>query len=328
VQWYESRDHSHGAAAITGPDGSIFLSFDDFDRISVEKIDPQGHPQWSRTLPDNARCIRGTPEGGIVYLDQLQQDRDVDGSFEWVDFKTLIGWRDGLLGRYSGSGDYLGTIQWGGPPTDGTMTGAVVEMPHDLIVRPDSSVVIAGTWSSEPLDFDPGPGEHYITTPNCAPFTEASSRMYALHLTATGDFRAVQVWDVKSGDPQSEIHLADFGPGGYAIGWPLSTCVGGPPVHDLDPGPGAFFPQPDSDFAVVRIDANGNRLASAEWVSPGGRIRSLIPRPDGGIHLIAQGDTADLDPGPGVFDPTPFAGASPRWHLFLTPDLAWGAPTP
>jgi|GEM_PF-3472845 len=329
VQWVQSETRQSGTAIgklIAGPDGSVFFTGSSTDQppfsSKLRKLTPQGAPVWEVPLPAEPSLLRGTPSGGVYYADQLTLfSEDRDGSVDGTDMFTKRGLSDALLTRLSAAGEYIRTIQL--PGTAACFAG----QPTGLLVRPDSSVILAGGWDGGDLDFDPGPG--VVSPPGtvCHPSTPFPPRVYALHLSPEGAFQSVETWDADRMTAFApEVRIADFGSGGYAVGWRMSAC--GPPLNDLDPGPGTVFPQSGTDVAIVRVDETGQLVAHAEWKVPSGIVRSLVPSSDGGLHAMFSRHTQDMDPGPVVFDPSPFINEITPWHLFLTEDLRWGVPAP
>jgi len=328
VQWGTAeaiQKNRSGGHMITGPDGSVFFTstsadFSGGNFVKLRKLTPQGDPVWQATLPFEPGVIRGTPSGGVYYADVMTHHlpEDLDGSVDGVDMRSKIGISDAFVTRLSATGAYMHSWQLGGPGlTDMTI-------PTDLLVRPDSSIVLAGSWNGGELDFDPGPGVHLESTEICTPAFPFTPRVYALHLDVNGAIRSVEVWDSFS-ELGAQVQLADFGDSGYAIGWRLSQCST-PDRKDLDPGPGTRFPSSFSDIAVVRIDADGNLTASAEWDTPSGTVQRLTSTANGGLHLLVNALPTDMDPGPGIFDPSPLSAPSTPWHIFLDEALAWSTP--
>jgi Ca2+-binding RTX toxin-like protein len=165
----------------------------------------------------------------------------------------------------------------------------------DIAVDTAENSLLVG-WFSGTVDFDPGPGTYELTE-------EATDNEFVVKLDAFGDL----VWAFSFGG------TTYYYPGpGVATDAAGNAHVFGKfeATVDFDPGPGTF-PLTSSggpDTYVVKLDASGSFL----WaVQLDGQIAAEDLAVDGSGNLVITGrfrETADFDPGPGVFELTPAGG--------------------
>lgn len=163
------------------------------------------------------------------------------------------------------------------------------------------------------VDFDPGPGTTYMSTPTGS----GGGHIFISKLSATGDF----LWAKQfTGTIYMYANaLAVSAAGDVYVAGTFNNTV------DFDPGPGTAFltAMSPTDVFVCRLNASGDfvwvkHIGSSNYES----VYAMEFAHDGGLLLTGYGDaTIDYDPGPSVFN---LDAGGFIIKLSESGDLVWG----
>ncbi|MCE9621425.1 MAG: SBBP repeat-containing protein [Actinomycetia bacterium] len=200
-----------------------------------------------------------------------------------VDNLTSAGNNDVFVSKLDADGDFVWARQIGG--TNG-------DEGYSVAVDADGNVYTTG-WFSGTTDFDPGAGVFNLTS-------VASTDVFISKLDADGDF----VWARQFGTAQSDVGYSvavDADGNVYTTGLFAGTA-------DFDPGAGVFNLTSAGifDVFVSKLDTNGDFVWARQIGSTSSDIgRSVAVDADGNVYTTGYfAETADFDPGAGVFNLT------------------------
>ena len=251
--------------------------------------------QMGGTEYEHGRAIAVDAGGNIYTTGEFRGVADFDpgpGTYNLTAYSACC--FNIFVSKLDASGNFLWAKQMGG--TDGG--GALA-----IAVDAAGNVYTTGAFNGT-ADFDPGPGNYNLTS-------AGSSDIFISKLDAAGNF----IWAVQMGGPsdfaanidQSVSIAVDAAGNVYTTGSFDGTA-------DFDPGPGVYNLSSNYDFNsdafVSKIDANGNFV----WAKQIDGINNEAGRSvavDAAGNVYTTGifySTTDFDPGPGIYNLTPFNG--------------------
>ncbi len=260
----------------------------------LSKLDAGGNFVWA--------IIVGTDPFGHIEPEQLCLDQSgniyVTGSFIGnVDFDpgpgtfyvSISGFKNTFILKL----DNLGNFIW---EKNVFCQGSQDNIGTSIKVDKNGNVYTCGVYGSL-ADFDPGPGVYNLSCPS-------GQDGFILKLDVAGNF--IWVKDIKgdAGEVPYSLCLDNDGniiTGGYYNG-----------TTDFDPGISIYNLKPVDNFDVfvLKLDANGNFI----WVKSAGGLsyESVVSAQIGSNNSIYLTGyfigSGDFDPGPGVYNMTPFGG--------------------
>jgi hypothetical protein len=187
---------------------------------------------------------------------------------------------------------FNGTAQiteWIGQFSSASNSGFVSDVKSTAIRNDDlGNVYIAGTFSIDSADFDPGLGTYFLEP-------DFSVAAFVCKLDPSGSL----IW-VKRFGGSSSIKVNSIAVDGtgavYIVGSFFFTI-------DLDPGPGVFELSVNggADLYISKLDSNGE----FEWaMSTGGsavdQAFDVVTDNDNNVYVVGSFDYGDFDPGPGT----------------------------
>lgn len=261
--------------------------------VYIVKLDSGGNFVWSKSFggadSDFALSIALDPSGvGNIYTTGVFNDT-VDFNPDSGVFNLFSsGSYDMFLSKLDASGNFLYAKTIGG-----------ISMDHAYSIALDTSgnVYITGLYAAT-VDFDPDSLGSFILT------SAGSFDIFILKMDASGNF----VWAKSLGGTGSDWGLAiaiDLGGNIYTTGY----FSGG--IADFDPGPGVFNLSSVGgirDIFISKLNTSGNFVWAKSIGSTSddlGWSLKVDPTNNGYIYTTgAFSDTADFDPGQGVFNLT------------------------
>ena len=298
---------------ITFPPGPIpqqFISLGYYDMF-ICKLNAAGILMWAKHIGDQGYSDWGQNlklgENGAIYISGYFTDTvDFDPG---IGYKPLIahgpGDTDAFALRLDSAGNFVWASGMGGPGFDAGMGIAVK----------DDDVYVTGVFD-QTADFDPGPATYSLTAPGFA----GSANGYVCKLDAnTGNF----IWAVQLGDVQQDwcnnIETDPFGD--ILVTGEFTGTV------DFDPGAAQYNLTSQAwDIFVWKLSPQGNLIWAKQLGGAFYDWGNAIAVDDSG-SVYTTGffqDTADFDPGPGVFNLI----AGGYWEVYINKltsngDFAW-----
>lgn len=246
------------------------------------------------------------PEGNIVGTGYFQGIVDFDPG-PGVNALNAQGGLGIYLLKVNDQGEHIWAKAIGGP---GYKTGANLE------IDPAGNIYLSGQFKNT-IDFDPGPGTHYLTS-------NGELDAYIAKFNASGEL----LWAISYGgadnDGAGNLVLDALHGALYVAAYFCQTV-------DFDPGPGDATVQAVniSDPYIARFDTSGAldwvRTTSASVMAQWGGA-ALSPLGDGGIVCAGQFEgTIDLDPDTSVVLAESSAGGYDAFACALdsTGELVW-----
>ncbi|MGE5461997.1 MAG: SBBP repeat-containing protein, partial [Syntrophothermus sp.] len=267
--------------------GTFNLTSAGADDIFVSRLDGSGNFVW-------AKRMGGT---GVDFPDMLVRDASgslyITGSFQnTADFDpgagtfnlTSAGADDIFVSRLDDSGNLVWAKGMGSPQFD---TGTAVALGLD------GNVYLAGEFQGT-VDFDPGPGISSLTS-------AGGMDIFMSKLNASGSFVwAKRIGGISNTDYVSDI-MVDRDGYVYITGQFLNTI-------DFDPGAGNFDMTSTAgslDAFICKLDGSGNFIWAKSMGGAGTDGGNTINLTSTGFVLTGNfSSTADLEPGPGIFNLT------------------------
>jgi hypothetical protein len=216
--------------------------------IFVLKLNSAGLLLWVQrfggTGSERGRAIAVGPDGGPVFTGRITSSTDFDpGPDEFLLAGSFT--EDAFLCKLSSSGGFAWAFMLK------TFLNEGLGLATDAVGNIYSTGQY-GTFSNNPLDLDPGPGENLI-------FNNGGGDVWLASYTTNGDLR----WGFGIGSTQNDF------PSGVAVGIGQRVVICGSfrQTIDMDPGPGAFL------------------MTSGSGSNSGGFVAMYGDREPTGIHM-------------------------------------------
>ena len=252
----------------------------------IMKLDSVGNLIWVKTFGaeglDYAHKISVDANSNIYLTGFFTSDSiDCDPGVATSYIYNSGNFRDLCIFKLDSAGNHLWSKAMGSPTKD--------EFTYDIELDANNNVYTIGIFGGV-ADFDPGPGVFALTA-------NGTNDAYISKLDANGNFVwAKQIGGAIGGDKGSSIRV-DINSNVYITGSVNS-------VADLDPGPAVVnFGTQGICMFLVCLDANGNY----NWGKSIQKCNSVSMDLDNSQNIYITGifnDTADMDPGPGIFNLT------------------------
>ena len=253
--------------------------------IFISKLDSSGNFIWARAMAgpgfDQIWDVAPDEDGNVYVAGSFTNTVDFDpgpGVFNL----TVTGNQDVFVAKLDSAGDLI----WAG-----VLGGSGAEQPRGMALDADGNVYTVGRLQSAVADFDPGSGVFNL-------ISAGGNDIFISKLDSDGDF----LWAVVLGDTGQDqaSGIAVDGNGDIYTTGSFSGIV------DFDPGPGAsvLTSTGANDVFVSKLDSAGNFLGAVRMGGSGADIGFDIEVDAGGNVITVGGfrDTADFDPGPGIFN--------------------------
>ena len=298
----ESQDNGWGIAV--DDDGNVyttgfFLGTVDFDpgpgkfnlvgndvisSIFVTKMDGNGNLLWAKAMGGTGNALGyalAIDSAGNVYTTgRFEEIVDFDPG-EGTSELTSEGESDIFVSKLNGNGDFVWAKQIG---------GSDIDLAVRLAMDGAGNVHVTGRFAGI-VDFDPGSGTANLSSNGSEPDS------FVLKLDGDGNY----IWAVAMGGADGErgVDVAVDNEGNvYATGWFRGTA-------DFDPGLGVFdlTSSGEDDVYVVKLNSSGNFVWAKNFGGPFSEEGWGITVDQAG-NVYTTGsfiNTADFDPGPGIF---------------------------
>ena len=264
--------------------GAFNLTSSGLEDVFVAKLDSNGAFLWAKAisgeLDDRGLSIAVDVSGNVYTTGYFQETAVFDpgpGAYNL----TGAGSFEIFVSKLDGNGDLVWAKSIGGSGSDRGVGVAV-----------DSSgnIYITGRFQKT-VDFDTGPGDLSLTS-------SGSSDVFVSKLDNDGNSLWTRSMGGASADQGMSIAV-DVSGNIYTTGYFQETA-------DFNPGPGTtnLTSNGESDIFVFKLDSNGDLLWARSMGGKGLDLEFGIAL-DGSGNVYTTGyfqETADFDPGPGVFN--------------------------
>ncbi|MEQ8908418.1 MAG: SBBP repeat-containing protein [Vicingaceae bacterium] len=272
-------DPGAGTFNLTAPGGWF--------NIFIQKLDASGNFQWAQSygggLPDLGYSIAVDASGNVYTTGYFQQTIDFDPGPSVVNL-TSVGNDDVFIQKLDASGNFVWAKSFGGGSDD---------QGFSISVDASGNVYTTGNFKST-VDFDPGAGTANLTA-------VSNADVFVQKLDASGNYLWAKSFTGNTATDVGRSVTVDLSGNVYTTGNFWSTV-------DFDPGLGTanLTSAGIQDVFVHKLDASGNFLW-AKRLGGGARDEgySIAVDTSGNVYTIGfVTGTIDLDPGPGVTNPT------------------------
>lgn len=281
-----------------GTEEHILTSSGSYDAF-ILKLDPEGRFAWVNQMGGSeSDAITGLsidPRGNIYTCGAYSGTGDFDPGPDVMEL-TSAGGSDVFITKM----DWKGTLEWAR-----SIGGAQVESVDDLTVDAQGFVYTMGVFRNI-ADMDPGPG-----TANLNVTGGFYANMFIQKMDASGQF----VWakQVTGSYFQFGSEIKTDGTENLYISGTFSETA------DFDPGPGTVSLTANGyDPFILNLDLDGNLVWARHITGSGNQTeeaKSIGFDKDGAVYVCGIfSQTADFNPGPGVFN---LASASGSEDAFL-----------
>lgn len=235
------------------------------------------HFDWAKQLDSNDVFVTAmtTDKHGALYITGT-----FDGTVDFdpgagITTATDAGFGDIFILKL----DSTGNFDW-----VKTIGGTSYDEGDDIAIDSNGNVIVAGLFSTDSIDFDPGPGVFLMS---------ASENTFILKLDANGNF----IWAKSIASPTenyvSAMHL-DKDDNIVLVG-----KFGG--VTDFDPGSTQFnITAVSTDIYICKLDINGDFIWAKHLINPSANTSCFTVTTDQSNNIILAGlllGTTDFDPG-------------------------------
>lgn len=267
-----------------GP-GVFMLRSKGDDDIFISKFDGTGNFVWAKQIGgtdyDNGSSITIDDAGNIYMAGFFQGTCDVDPGPNVVSLSSN-GSNDVFVCKLNPAGNLVWARQFGGPSSD---------MCLSVSLDSTKNIYIGGYFIGA-VDFDPGPGSFNLSS-------HGAQDIFVSKFDNDGNF----LWTAAMGGPLSDMCnaiAADKTGNCFITGSFMSTA-------DFDPGSAAYNLTSSGllDAFAAKLDNNGRLLWAGQMGSPSQDEQGYAIAADAAGNAYLAGnfnDSADFDPGPGVFD--------------------------
>ncbi len=254
--------------------------------IYVLKLDTDGSFVWARNMggpsDDTGRAIVIDDTGNVYTTGRFQETADFDPGPAVYNLSSN-GETDIFISKLNSDGNFAWAKSIGGSTDD---------QGNSIALDVDNNVLTTGFFRNGTVDFDPGPGQYFLTA-------TGGSDMFVSKLNSDGEF----VWakNVGGSDSQRGLGIAtDKNSNVYTTGYFRGTV-------DFDPGSGTYnLTSDERDIYILKLDTDGNYV----WVKSfgaGADDKGFSIALDENSNVYTTGDfegTVDFDPGPGTHNLT------------------------
>ena len=277
-----------------GP-GTYNLSAGSID-IYVLKLDADGSFVWARNMggqgDDTGRAIVLDDSGNVYTTGRFQETADFDPGPNVYNL-TANGETDIFVSKLNNEGNFVWAKSIGGSSED---------QGNSIALDSANNVYTTGYFRNDAVDFNPGPGQHYLTA-------IGGSDMFVLKLNSDGAF----TWAINIGGPDSQRGLGiaiDKNFNVYTTGYFRGTV-------DFDTGPGTYnlTSSGERDIYILKLDTNGAYV----WVKSFGAAENdkgyaIALDKNGNVYTTGEFvGTVDFDPGPGTYN----LSSSAEWDSYV-----------
>ncbi len=268
------------------------VSFD----IFIVKLDSSGNFVWAKAMggTDNDRgtsiAIDPAGNGDVYTAGEFGGTTDFDPGAGIFNLTSGAG-LDIFISKLDSSGNFIWAKAMGG-------TGGYAQAPFIAIDPAGSGDVYTTGYFGGTADFDPDSSGSFNLT------TVGDNDIFISKLDSSGNFEWAKAMGGTGSDAGRSIVIDAAGSGAiYATGYFNSTV-------DFDPGAGIFNLTSDGgwDIFISKLDASGNfvwakRMGGSGWDY--GMSIAIDPAGSGAVYTTGSfWETADFDPGAGVFNLT------------------------
>lgn len=231
---------------------------------------------WGGTSFDSILGVESDSVGNIYITGNFGETIDLDPG-EGVEEHSSNGDADVFVTKLDAEGNFIWARTWGGETSDYASA---------ISLDSSSNVIISGSFHSETVDFDPGPGidEHQ---------TFAGYDVFITKLTSDGEYIWTKTWGSYEDDSGPDVDVD--GSGNIYVAGTLEEPM------DVNPGTGVktLYSNGDSDGYLVKLDPEGAYLWGFNWGGVDHDFIGSIEVNGGNIYVAGsyQG-IVDFDPGP------------------------------
>lgn len=241
--------------------------------------------EWAKQIEgrlyENVHSVAVDTAGNVYAIGRFTDTVDFDpgpGVFRLV----TAGNDDAFILKLDSAGNFVWAYRFGGKSQ---------EVGEDIAVDAAGNIYVTGCFR-DTVDFDPGPGIHNVVSAG------NNKDAFVLKLDASCNL----LWAEQLGGDFDHGFNIKVDAAGYVYTSGFFSGTG-----DFDPGPGTFYLTSHSvatDIFVSKLDANGNFVWAAGM---GGKasdsgVGDLDVDAAGNVYTAGYfSDTADFDPGPGIF---------------------------
>ena len=240
--------------------------------------------QFGGTGDDQGYSISVGDSGYVYVAGGFQDTADFDlgpGTANLVSTGTF----DISVAKYDSLGNLIWAKSMGG-------SGTTTAFCRSIHVDPNGDLILTGMFKGG-VDFDPGPGTHYLSS-----VISSAQDIFVVKLNAGGDL----IWAKKIGNPylNRAIDVTTDNSGNiHVTGYFRGTL-------DFDPGAGistltSAGGTSDNDIYVLKLDPNGNYIWAGRMGGSDSDVgQSIVVDSSGNMYVTGHFDaSADFDPGPG-----------------------------
>lgn len=243
---------------------------------------------WAKQIggasDDAAESIAEDSQGNILATGVFWATADMDPG-PGVQNATSHGCNDVFITKMNSSGGFLWAVSFGGSSFD---------VPFSIATDNANNIFITGIFN-DTVDFDPGPGVYNLISHN-------ADRAFICKLDPFGNFLWAKDWGNTANAYSYDLKLDNSG-NVLTTGYFMGTV-------DFDPGPGVYNLTANSaNVFISKIDASGNFMWAKQFGGPSEDQGCSIAL-DAAGNIYTTGffyDSADFDPGPGVYPLNSFA---------------------
>lgn len=272
-----------------GP-GTFTLSCIGYYDAYISKIDANGNFVWARQIGspsiDYAQSIGLDASGNIYITGHFDGLADFDPGVGTYTMQPTgwggTGWV--YVAKLNPSGNLIWVKDLGSSNCD---------YPHSMTVDAAGNVYTTGEFANSG-DFDPGPGTFYLSVSNL-------KDTYVSKLDANGNFVWAKSFEGTTMNKNYGQGISVDGAGNVYTSGYFETAV------DFDPGAGTYTLAPalNAEAYLTKLDASGNFVWAKQMGGVVGQGWSTVIDAAGNVYCSgAFNNSADLDPGPGVFTAT------------------------
>ncbi|MEJ7740457.1 MAG: SBBP repeat-containing protein [Chitinophagaceae bacterium] len=268
-----------------GPGTAFLTASNNNSDVFVSKLDASGNFVWAinmgGTSGDIGNSIAVDSTGSVYTTGYFLGTADFDPGPGTAFLTASNNNSDVFVSKLDASGNFVWAKNIGGSAPDYAFS---------IAIDASSNVYTTGVFQGT-ADFDPGAGTFNLTS-------AGGPDIFISKLDVSGDFLWAKNMGGTSADFSYSIKI-DASGNVYTTGYFLGTA-------DFDPGPGTVNLTGSFDIFVSKLDASGNFVWAINMGGTSGDIgNSIAVDTSGYVYATGYfGNTADFDPGPGIFNLT------------------------